>query len=217
MITALFNVFLFIFLTTGCAESKLINTSPNTELPIVEYYEPIDAVVHIKPLEGKSKSQDDENGDMSPDPKALVQNDVAAILHKMGVFTEVVPSWQATGNPDLELLVTFEAESDSHFAKEMGEAVLSGLTLGLAQFAQDDEYDYSVRISGKLTNKKGNEIGRYEGAGSYYSVSPKSSITRHQKVVRAVELSWEHALKELAIRMKMDKDKILAGLKENAL
>ena len=118
-------------LIVGCSRnSQMINTSPEKTIHEIRQYDPIPAKVII-----------------TSDQKEFI-NDVTIALKKNEVFTQIV-----NNGGELELWVTSTDKADGHFAQEMRNAVISGLTLGVAKFFQTVQYDYSLTINAQL--KKG--------------------------------------------------------------
>ena len=142
---------------------------------------------------------------------------MANALQKHGVFTSVVPPAQASGKPDLEFEVAYAYESDSHELAEFMDDMFVGLSLGVASWFMKEDFDYSVSVSGTLSHA-GKEIGHYEGTGAYNSqvekIVAENLPLRRELVRKAVELSWEHALREIAVRLKQDRARIVEALQK---
>lgn len=182
----------------GCATStKMINTSPNPELEEVQGFVPLRATLYVRPAS----------------PEESTDADVAAALSEARVFRTVKRAAEGKGSPDLELVVSYSAESDTHFGSGMGKAIFSGLLLTIPDLFMHDEYDYSVTIDGTLL-KDGNEVARYRGVGSYHSEVPEagSVASAPKQTAEAVRLSWAHALDELVLEMMQDRETIEAAL-----
>lgn len=134
--------------------------------------------------------------------------DVASALEKNRVFARVTTESDQANRAAFVLKVKSETETDHHFSEEMAEAVISGLTLGLASFAQDTQFEYTVKVHATLVSTDGRTIGEYVGDGSFHSTTPQLSFEKIKKVEETVRLSWEHALNELSIRLMQDREKI---------
>lgn len=178
-------------LALGCAANSLVNKSPTPVLPQLINYIPIQSTVYVKDAAGGSAALD-----------------VASALEKNRVFAQVTTDSNQAKRAAFVLQVKSEIESDHHFAEEMGEAVISGLTLGLADFFQDTQFEYTVKVQATLVSTDGQTIGEYVGEGSFHSTTPELNFQKIIKVEKTVLLSWEHALNELSIRLMQDRENI---------
>ena len=178
-------------LIVGCSRnSQMINTSPEKTIHEIHQYDPIPAKVII-----------------TSDKKEFI-NDVTIALKKNEVFTQIVDN-----GGELELWVTSTDKADGHFAQEIRNAVISGLTLGVAKFFQTDQYDYSLTINAQL--KKGDSvISNYEIVGSFHSESPEVTFItlKMENVENTVFNSYNHALALLSNQIKQDRNKIIKYL-----
>jgi len=95
----------------------------------------------------------------------------------------------------------------------MRNAVISGLTFGVAKFFQMDQYDYSLTINAQL--KKGDSIiSNYEIVGSFHSELPEVTFitVKMENVENTVFNSYNHALALLSNQIKQDRNKIIKYL-----
>lgn len=181
-------------LSTGCAAVTMENTSPVKTIPAVEPFQVIQGTILVKPSK----------------PGDLVQNDVAKALRKEDVFTNATTALAAGEKPLVELVVTHEDDSTSHFGVEMLKAVLIGITLYALNPVFADNHDYTVTVNATLT-KEGKELAKYSVTGSYHSEIPESRtiVAKVEHTKKNVKLSWEHALGLLVAAIKQDRAKIV--------
>lgn len=180
-----------------CASVKIVNMSPEINISTIPDFKTIYATIKVT----------------CSDPLSSANEDVANYLNKERVFHSVVAlsSKDSLTESDVELSVTPKIIEDDHFGEEMGKAVFSGLTLGLASMAVADKYEYTVILNATL--KKGLKVfAIYKATGKYYAQQPENRKKAQGSEVR--KLAWEHTLKLLAMKIKKDRNNIVDCLKQ---
>jgi len=182
----------------GCVSTRMANVSPESTIPTVLDFKTIDATIKVT----------------CSDPLSSANEDVAAALDKEEVFRSVMvfSSKDTLSESGLELFVLPEIIEEDYYREEMGKAVLRGLTLGLADKAFADKYEYTVTL--KATLKRGSKVfATYEATGKYYAEQPENR--KKAQASEARELAWEHALKLLVAKIKKDRENIVNCLNGN--
>ncbi len=193
-----------LILALGCASNTLVNKSPTPVLPNLGNYTPIQATVYVTTLAQNQPGEEDL-------ASGNVAIDVASALEKNRVFARVTTESDQANRAAFVLKVKSETETNHHFSEEIAEAVISGLTLGLASFAQDTQFEYTVKVQATLVATDGRTVGEYVGEGRFHSTTPDVSFEKIKKVEETVLLSWGHALNELSVRLMQDRENIAGG------
>lgn len=142
-------------------------------------------------------------------PEATIVNDLSTELKFQKAFDNVVIG----GAGDLELVVDSTTDNSNDMGEAIGQGVVSGLTFGLASFAQNDDAWYSVKIDATL--KRGDAvIATYAtDARIETSIPTRASLADKQNLaVQRVNLAFKHALELLTAQIKQDREKILGAL-----
>jgi len=180
---------------TGCGAtipSKMTNTSPDPSVQEIKNYKTIPVSLSIT----------------ADDPKFV--SDVSIALREHNVFSKLV-----SNKGVLQLDVKHEKESNHHFGKGMGNAVLEGLTLGLSGDSPD-EFDFSIVVNADLKYKN-KIISSYKTKGSFNSVvSSRAALSEKlQRTKDVVFKSYQHALDLLSTKIKKDRRKIIKFMKKS--
>lgn len=127
------------------------------------------------------------------DEQAFV-NDVSSALLR----NHVIQSVDSIPSPKDLLLKLSHNTKSSHYNKTRGNQ-------------EANDFDYSIMVNATLLYK-GQAISNYSSLGSYHSEVPNNA-TLEEKIkcsAQAVELSFNHALNLLSVKIKQDKDHILS-------
>ena len=170
----------------GCSSTKIVNISPQKEVPTVTDFHTIDASVKVR----------------CSDPLSWANEDVADSLEKEGVFRKVIAirPTHILSESDIELYVEAIISENNYIAEKMGKAVVRGMLLRLADQAFNDKYDYEVHL--KVILRKGAMTRSYDSIGKYYVEQPVNK--KSGKTSEARKLAWEHALKLLTAKIMDD-------------